>query len=237
MSRFERMIVIPEHEYNQLLASKSVENTNVDHVTTIREPLYNQFVNADEERKAAARIADPHKKLLRQSEALNEMIRLKEDMRDNMSQVIPKRYVSRAKQLFGTIEPFIHLNSRGEILDDDNSPIMGSRIEDLVQYAIREQRKKQEPVGWNYFVTQLNKYNVPKTPLNAATIDDLEHFKQMPITKSVKKEVLYDSDESDYRTPSPELRSHGIVHRSRSKQKRGVRARRARRNSSFIYYK
>ena len=208
----------------------------------VKQPLDCQFLRAAEERAGTSHIQESYSKLLHQGEALNTMIRLKESIRDHMYKVIPKQYQSRVKQLYAAVEPYVKVNTRGEILNDYGVPIGGSRLEDLIQYAIRDHRRKLQPEGWHFFLSKLFEYNVPKTTLNAATVDELHHFKLPPTVKTVKsvKKEVESSSEDEIASPIQDYNTlNKQVSRSRSpirSPKETKRMRTQRRRSDFHYY-
>lgn len=163
MSRFRQMVVIPQEEYVQL---KSSQNT--------KQPLSQLYQDTLKEYNENANIIDPYKRLITQSENLEELKSLKDQMRNYLSVVTPKPYRHRAQSLLQSIEPYVKFNDRGEILDDNNQVIENSRIDDLIQHAVRDRRRNITPRAWNYFVSILKKHNIPKTILNRNTLDEIE---------------------------------------------------------------
>ena len=61
---------------------------------------------------------------------------------------------------------FLKFNERGEILGKDNKAIENSRVEDLIQHAVRDRRRLGTPTGWENFVQTLKAHNVPRSLLN-----------------------------------------------------------------------
>ena len=59
-------------------------------------------------------------------------------------------------------------------MKDDGSAIESSRIEDLIQHAVRDRRRPFSPTGWNYFVSLLKKHNIPRSSLNLETLRELQ---------------------------------------------------------------
>ena len=57
----------------------------------------------------------------------------------------------------------VQWNDKGEILTEYNRPISGSHITDLINMAIRTQRKiRKLPTGWGYFNQKLQEANIPE---------------------------------------------------------------------------
>ena len=56
----------------------------------------------------------------------------------------------------------------GDIIDN-------SRVEDLIQHAVRDRRRNMTPAGWKAFVTLLQEHNIPKSILNRQTLDEIEN--------------------------------------------------------------
>ena len=179
MTHFQRMIAIPQEEY---LTLSSVQNA--------RQPLTQHYYNLENRYNEDEKIRDPYKRLVLQSETLEEMKRLKDQMRNYLSVSIPKPYQNRAQALFRSIESFLRFNDRGEILDKDNNVIENSRVEDLIQHAVRDRRRNMSPAGWKQFVELLQEHNIPKSILNRQTLDEMEN-RATPEAKyvAIKKEI------------------------------------------------
>ena len=163
MSNFQRMVVIPQEEYVQLT---TVQNA--------RQPLTQQFYNLENKHQESDHIKDPYRRLLIQSEALDEMKELKEQMRNNLTLATPKPYQNRAKSLFDSMQSFLKFNPRGELIDKEGSAVSQSRVEDLIQHAVRDRRRNRIPEGWSHFLQLMKEHNVPKTALNRDTLDEME---------------------------------------------------------------
>lgn len=163
MSSYSRMIVIPQEEYAQMSAMQQV-----------KQPLANQLYRREQDYQQNLQITDPHRAVLLQSETVEELKDLKKKMRDTISLATPLASRSRAIALFNSIEPHLNVNDRGEIITDDNEIIDSSRYEDLVQHATRRMRRTDyTPSGWDYFLSLLKKYNVPKFALNKETLKEM----------------------------------------------------------------
>ena len=191
-------MAIPQEEYLQLTS-----------VQQARQPMTQQFYNLEKRYQEGEHIHEPYKRLVNQSETLDEMKNLKEKMRQGIMISTPKPYQTRAKTLFQNLEPFIKFNERGEIYDDKGDVIADSRLEDLVQYAVRDRRRNIIPVAWDKFKTILQQYNVPKFVLNHDTLKELE----TPMAK-IKSESL---------SPSPKARPK-LRSRSVKKHERGAKS-------------
>ena len=160
---FQRLVAIPQEEYMQL---KTVQQA--------RQPLTQQFYNMQKQYSEGEHITEPYKRLVHQAKALDEMKELKEKMRQDIVASTPKPYRTRAKVLFQSLEPFVRFNERGEIYGDDNQLIGHSRLEDLVQHAVRDRRRNIKPEGWTEFLRLLQKHNVPRFTLNRDTLDEIK---------------------------------------------------------------
>ena len=163
MSSFERMIAIPQEEY---VALSSLQN--------VREPLAQHFQNLEKRYALEEKERDPYRRLMLQSNTLDQLKEVKSQMRNSLAIATPKPYQSRAKALFETLESFIKFNDKGEIYSDDGNLVPGSRLEDLIQHAVRDRRRNLTPTGWSDFLTVLRDHNVPKSILNRNTLDELE---------------------------------------------------------------
>ena len=174
MSQFQRMIAIPQEEYLQL---STVQNA--------RQPFTQQFYNLESQYNQEAQVKDPYKRLMLQSETLDNMKQLKDQMRHYLTVSTPKPYRTRAQALLENVSSFLHFNERGEIYDKENNIIANTRLEDLIQHAVRDKRRNINPVGWRYFLNLLLENNIPKSILNRGTMEEMEamlskDFKQEP---------------------------------------------------------
>ena len=170
---FQRLIAIPQEEYMQLTR-----------VQQVRQPVTQQFYNLERQYNEQDRIPDPYHRLMLQSETLDEMKGLKERMRQDITTSTPKPYQKRAQALFQNMEHFLNFNQRGEIYNDSNQLIPNSRLEDLIQHAVRDRRRNLTPTGWQDFRHLLKTHNIPKFMLNRDTLEEMDK------EKDVKKEVL-----------------------------------------------
>jgi hypothetical protein len=157
------MIAIPQEEY---LAMSSMQN--------VKEPLAQQFYNLDSRYTSEEREKDPYRRMIMQSNTLDEMKQVKEQIRNSLTISTPKPYQSRANALLKTVESFLRFNNKGEIYSDDGNIIENSRVEDLIQHAVRDRRRNMTPTGWSDFLTILRDHNVPKSILNRNTLDELD---------------------------------------------------------------
>ena len=160
---FQRMMVIPQEEYLQLSA-----------VQAARKPMVQQMHQLTSEYEEQGQITDPYRRLIYQSETLDAMKALKEKMRDEIVLATPKAFQSRTRSLFQHLEPVLKLTERGEMYDKANTVIPNSRIEDLIQYAVRDRRRNYEPTGWRSFLELLRDNNIPKYMLNRNTLEELD---------------------------------------------------------------
>ena len=163
MSTFQRMIVIPQEEY---LSLSSMQN--------VQEPLAQHFYDLEKRYNQEEKEDDSYRRMIMQSNTLNEMKKVKDQMRNSLAVSTPKPYQSRANALFQNIESFLKFNEKGEIYSEDGTLIAGSRLEDLIQHAVRDRRRNLIPTGWSNFLTLLHDHNVPKSILNRDTLDEME---------------------------------------------------------------
>ena len=160
MSTFQRMVAIPQEEYMQLSAIP-------------QGPLMQKMNTLEHEYQTIPQSShNPYEHMMIQGSVLEEMKRLKEKIRDDISLGTPKPYRNRALSLYRSIEPHINLTQRGEVKIKDQV-LENSRIEDLIQFAVNDRRRQFIPVGWKEFLTTLKEHNIPKTVLNRATLDEL----------------------------------------------------------------
>ena len=147
MSSYSNMVIILQEEYMQLSA-----------VQQVRQPVTQQFYNAEQDYQKNLHGADPHRTVLLQSETIERMKDLKEQMRAYLTISTPRPYRTRAEALFQAIEPHLNVNEKGEVIKDDNTVIESSRYENLIQHAVRDHRRIVTPTGWSYFVDLLKRY-------------------------------------------------------------------------------
>ena len=176
MSSYSRMVVIPQEEYMQLSA-----------VQQVRQPVTQQFYNTEQDYQKNLHGADPKRTVLLQSETIERLKDLKDQMRAYLTISTPRPYRTRAEALFQSIEPHLNVNEKGEIIKDDNTVIESSRYEDLIQHAVRDRRRNFTPTGWSYFVDLLKKHNVPKSSLNRETLDELATPMRTPMRTPIPK--------------------------------------------------
>ena len=188
MTQFQRMVAIPQEEYLQMSA-----------VQNVKQPLTQQFYDLEKQYSGDADASDPYRRLMLQSSTLEQMKALKEKMRYDIGIATPKPYQNRAKVLFNSIEAYLKFNERGEILDKEGNVIPNSRVEDLIQHAVRDRRRNIMPSGWRQFVELLRHHNVPKTVLNRETLNELSESpnrtsdateKQLPKLRAKRRQTF-----------------------------------------------
>ena len=176
MSHFERMVAIPEDEYNQLRSVQQVHN-----------PTQQQFTKLSNQYDRQNFIQDPYTRVHRQGETLDEMKKLKEDLRERVRQATPKPYQSRAESLYDFLKNKLSFSEKGELLDDDNKAIVDSNISDLIQHAVRDRRRNMTPAGWKSFLTTLQSTNAPKMLLSYDTLEEIRAPKSVSATAAIRK--------------------------------------------------
>ena len=174
-SRFERMVAIPEDEYMHLKSLQQVYN-----------PLQNKFQTLSNDYNKQEAISDPYVRNLRQGDILNSMMQIKDNIRQQLVQVTPKPYQSRADNLFNFINKKLTVNEKGEIADNDGKVIEGSNIADLIQHAVRDRRRNITPAGWKAFKDILKSSNAPRMILNYETLEEMQQDEESPLTVTPK---------------------------------------------------
>ena len=177
MTDFQRMVVIPQDEYLSMTTSSSLQQ--------VKEPLQDQFHKVEKQHQEGDKIGDPYRRLVMQSTSLDQLKSLKEKIRNSLVVATPKPYRNRAQALFQSIDSVIRFNDKGEIYTKDNEVIPGSRVEDLINHAIRDRRRNIIPIGWSSFLSYLREHNIPKSILNRSTLDELEGV----LTPEIKQET------------------------------------------------
>lgn len=163
-SRFQRMMAIPEEEYQHL---KSVQQVN--------DPLQSRFLSLSNTYKQQGHIRDPEIRNFQQGETLSHMIDLKEKLRQRLVGITPRPFKTRAEGLFQFISDKVRVNETGEIQDGvSGTTIAGSNISDLIQHAVRDRRRNiGVPPGWESFLTTLKTTNAPRVILNHDTLAEM----------------------------------------------------------------
>ena len=215
MSSYSRMVVIPQEEYVQMSA-----------IQQARQPLTQQFYNAEQDYQKNLHVSDPHRSVMLQSETIERMKGLKDQMRSYLTISTPKPYRSRAEALFQSMEPYLNVNEKGEIIKDDNSVIESSRYEDLIQHAVRDRRRHFEPTGWQYFIELLKKHNVPRSSLNRETLNELDSAvtitkpSKLPYRKRSPNSLPFLTPKRRPRSSSSSSSARSTLRKSRSRSRR-----------------
>ena len=161
MSSYSKMVVLPQEEYVQLNSTRNIQ-----------QPQQLQDLTKTDEN--IEKIQDPYRKLQLHANNIEERRIIRDKIRKFITLSTPRRYRSRAENLLNFIEPFVQFNERGEVLDRENHVIEGSHIDDLLQHAVRDMRRKSvKPTGWDYFRDVLARENVPHNIIGAPTITEL----------------------------------------------------------------
>lgn len=162
MKSFQRLIAIPQEEYGQLTSIQQMKQPLVQKMSQL-EADYQHIPQSS---------SNPYEHMINQGSVLEEMKRLKEKIRDDIALGTPKPYRNRALSLYRSIEPHVDMTERGEFKVNDKV-LENSRIEDLIQHAVRDRRRHFTPTGWEDFLSLLKTHNIPKSALNRATLDEL----------------------------------------------------------------
>ena len=211
MSRFERMVALPEEEYRQLRALRQTQN-----------PLQNKFQTLSNEYVKQETIPDPYTRIQQQGETLNEMMDIKDQLRKRLVSMTPKPFQTRAQGLMRFVEDKVKVNEKGELLTDDNTVLHGSNITDLIQHAVRDRRRNMIPTGWDYFLNVLRGNNAPRMIMNYETLEDLNEPTITSPVKAVKSPFkATESPPKPFRSPALPTDSPRDV--KLSKAKKGVK--------------
>ena len=162
MSRFERMLALPEEEYHQLKTLRQTLN-----------PLQDKLQSLSTEYEKQNSILDPYTRVQRQGETLNELVQLKDELRSRLLSMTPKAFQSRAQSMYNFVENKLKFNNRGELLRDNGTAIEGSNITDLIQHAVRDRRRNIVPTGWSHFLDVLRDNNTSRMIMNYETLEEL----------------------------------------------------------------
>ena len=195
-SRYQRMIAIPEHEYSQ-----SREMQQVMH------PMKTEMASLMSDYQQHSSLTNPQTRVQMQGETLEQMIKLKDGLRQNVRNATPRPYQSRADGLMNFMVDKLKFNEKGELHDESGNVIHSSNIVDLIQHAVRDRRRKMTPTGWEYFIQKLSDVNAPQMLLNYDTLEEMrnksnpnkkkvaEILSETKTLKKYKKEVLSDNDD------------------------------------------
>ena len=220
---FQRMIAIPQEEYVSMNALQHV-----------KQPLEQQFQQVNRQFTGAEKIQDPYRRLLFQGEALDEMKELKERMRHYVQVSTPKPYVNRAKALFQNVESFLRFNEKGELMDKNNQVISQSRVEDLIQHAVRDRRRNMTPTGWSSFLSMLHEHNIPRSVLNRQTLDELDELNQQTSTVSLERPKMISISRKRSRSAANIMREHASPEKRKSRSRSPIRRQSSRKRIKAI---
>jgi hypothetical protein len=172
-SRFQRMLAVPEHEYTQ---SRNMEQL-LKPLETHTSSLFNTY-------QQQGNINDLHTRVQRQGETLDEIMKMKDKIREDTQQVTPRPFQNRANRLLGYVLDKIDVSEKGELLNNEVKVVEGSNISDLIQHAVRDRRRNHSPEGWEIFREKLRELNVPKSILNYDTLEEISHISQANINST-----------------------------------------------------
>ena len=169
-SRYASMVVLPQAEYLELQQrhQQSASPLEQKHDKVLHQ--YREHFN----------IPDPIEQQYKQGEDLNELRRLREKMK---TYYFKDEDQQRGSQLLFMLTPaLLDYNHAGEIVDKhSNQTIAGSRIDDLIKYAVSQHTSQPPPHGWEEFVSILKRVpHIPPHILNSHTQDKLSSSSASP---------------------------------------------------------
>lgn len=173
-SRFQRMVAIPEHEYNQPRNMEQLLKPLESHTSS----LFNTY-------QQQGNISDLHTRVHRQGETLDEIMKMKDKIREDTQHVTPRPFQNRANRLLGYILDKLDVSEKGELIDNEGKIVEGSNISDLIQHAVRDRRRNYSPEGWDIFREKLRELNVPKSILNYDTLDEISNISQAKVNSTL----------------------------------------------------
>lgn len=177
MPRFQRMVVIPQEEYAHMISMQRMQH-----------PYSAKFETLDKQYMDQEDIKDPYSRMIHQSDTLNDMKILKENMHRSLMTATPKQYRHRADTLMKVLEPHVSLTQKGEVVNTVSGNVIHDvRMDDLIQHAVRDKRRSGfSPKGWSHFVQLLRDVNVPQIVLNKETLNDLQTLRRPAIKRKFK---------------------------------------------------
>lgn len=92
----------------------------------------------------------------------------------------PKTNKRRAVLLYQHLKNYSHAwNQLGQLVDDNNSPIDGSNIVDLIDYVTNSTKFKVmgTPIAFNQFTQMLEQSNTPQTLYSSAGMGRIKNYK------------------------------------------------------------
>ena len=178
---FQQLVAIPVEQYTQMMSVANMQQPPLQQKLTQAQHDFIASANAP-----SASPPNSYDRLMRQGMMLEEVKRLKEQMRASVSMGTPKPYRNRALALYNQIAPVTQFNEQGELVipdgvGGDGRAVAGSRAEDLIQHAVRDRRKQFTPTGWSEFLRELFQHNIPRMMLNRPTIDELQVLAKKPL--------------------------------------------------------
>jgi len=194
---YSKMVVIPQEEYVQLTTLQSAQE-----VKNIDQPITNQLKELTQKDMEIQKIKDPYRRMQLAAENIDERRQIRDKLRRFITLSTPRPYRVRAERLFDFIDPHVKFNERGEIIDETTGDVIrNSHIDDLLQYAVRDVRRKLgAPQGWTYFQKILSDQNVPHNIIGGPTVNELDkgHLqdgsKSKTPTMAVKRELADPDD-------------------------------------------
>lgn len=201
-SRYQRMVAIPEQEYYQ---SKNMQQ--------VMHPLQSEMSSLMADYGQQSTIKDPHRKIHLQAETLDQMVKLKDDLRQSVKDATPRPYQSRADGLMSFVSDRMEFNKKGELTDIAGNIIENTNIIDLIQHAVRDRRRNITPPGWEYFLDKLKEINAPRMLLNYETLEEMSGSpskQKLSDSRSSKRKVqesLFEFSKSNVMKTSPSKKS------------------------------
>ena len=216
-STFQQLVALPMEQYTQLMSVANMQQPPLQQKLKQVQHDFTVSANAPPAALTESSPPNPYDRMIRQGMLLEQVKRLKDQMRASVATGTPKPYRNRALALYNQIAPVTQFNEQGELVIPDGvggegRAVAGSRAEDLIQHAVRDRRKHFTPTGWPEFVHELLQHNIPRMMLNRPTIDELQVLaKKKPLLPPPPR-----PPSSATPTPSPKRR----VTRAELKRKR-----------------
>lgn len=154
MKHAKKMVLIPEEEYNELLALKQTKKGEIKFKV-------NKVLKGKRDHAAAKKMSQIVGQYLRFKEQQPTQKKKKVDLIHYFSPT----YHQKVKTLMSALEDFgTSLTNRNELVLSSGQVVTNSNIVDLLKEALVGTRRKERanpPLGWGEFIKEIREANIP----------------------------------------------------------------------------